>query len=221
MNELKNPHKEHKLEMFISRLDFLFPDAKIRALKEYKYDWYNKRKQENIDFAKKYFSEVEYCFYLGDYCRKNRPWIADYQKWQNFSFNDNIYRKMWYILKAIITEMQIEYGETNSIIESINCKLGNFPYVIDSKSSQEDITTKRHFVDFFMIGLMNISNEDIEKFWAEKYDEINKECQETHEFFQSLRADCDSDDFNEKTDFSAENNVMDALENGNGEYYGY
>lgn len=210
--------KQNKIDMFIERLDFLHPNAKVHAHKESDYQWYNKIKQENSNFAKQYFSEVEYCFYLGDYCRKNRPWIADYQKWRNLSFNDNIYRKMWYILKAIITEMRIEYGETNSIIESINCKLGNFPYVINSKSSQEDITVKRHFVDFFMIGLMDISNENIEKFWTKKYDEIDKE---TYEFFQSLRADCESDDFNERTDFSAENNVMDALENGNGDYYGY
>ena len=78
---------------------------------------------------------------------------------------------------------------------------------------------RRYLIYAFMTGLMNVTDDEIDKFWEFQYELIERDEEEAYELLSDLRFASYQE--YEDTDYSTENAVMDALENGNGELLGF
>jgi hypothetical protein len=70
-----------------------------------------------------------------------------------------------------------------------------------------------------MAGLMDVTDEEIDKFWDIQYDYIDKDEEEAYKLLSDLGNYSYPED--DRTDYTPENVVMDALENGNGDAIGF
>ena len=88
-----------------------------------------------------------------------------------------------------------------------------------SPNELKDKNGRRYLIYAFMAGMMNITDEEIDKFWEFQFESIERDEDEAYELLSDLRyASCQE---YEEADYSPENAVMDALEKGNGDLLGF
>lgn len=210
---------KEKIELMRKRIEFFYHEVRLDARKRHldKYTFFN----DFTKFCEENFFIIDYCFYLGEYCKKNRKWLSDYKKWEQYKYNDDISRKMGCLLKALVIETLFEHGENGKKrLEEINYRLEERWF--SSGGTKTELfykNGKRFLVYAFMAGLMDVTDEEIDKFWDIQYDYIDKDEEEAYKLLSDLGNYSYPED--ERTDYTPENAVMDALENGNGDAIGF
>ena len=212
-----NPYAE-KIETMRKRLEFIFPNYQIEALNKHQYSYYDF--SDFSDFCKKNKSMIETCFYFGEYCKKNRTWLSDYNKWKPYRINGKLIKEMSMLLKSLVFEAQVANPHRdNSVLEQINIQIeeivnGERPNSL-KKASNEGI-----FLTYsFMAGLIAITDKEIDDFWELQYQKQRKEDEELDEFFTGI--DNIDEECYSQTTKTPEDTIMDALENGHGDNFGF
>lgn len=195
---------KEKIELMRKRIDYFYKERRLDALK---YHCNDKTFKDFALFCEKSFNVVDYCFYLGEYCKKNRKWLAEYSKWENYKSNDFIIEKMCLIIKALIFEIQLDHeGRNNKILNEINSILDESNYQFVENGDVSDIKNARMYLVYsFMAGLMDVVDDEIDSFWKTQYGFIERRehLKKTDEQFMNKREERQSDvsdDVEEKED---------------------
>lgn len=208
--------KIEKIEFMRKRIEFFYPEDRIAAEKYCRrYTFLN----DFTQFCKDHFSIVDYCFYLGEYCKINRKWLSDYKKWKVYIYNYDIDRKMSCLLEALIIETLFQYGKNSKLEEILSILKERYGASVTSEEKSNYINDKRSLIYAFMAGLMDVTDDEIDKFWVYQNYLIDKEAEEAHKVFSELRSYSYQE--SEQTDYTPENAVMDALERGDGDATGF
>ena len=124
------------------------------------------------------------------------------------------------LLKSLVFEAQVANPHRdNSVLEQINIQIeeivnGERPNSL-KKASNEGI-----FLTYsFMAGLIAITDKEIDDFWELQYQKQRKEDEELDEFFTGI--DNIDEECYSQTTKTPEDTIMDALENGHGDNFGF
>ena len=121
------------------------------------------------------------------------------------------------LLEGLIIETLFEHQDKGKErLEEIKCRLEERWFSNGgTKSELKNKNGRRYLIYAFITGLMNVTDDEIDKFWEFQYELIERDEEDTYELLSDLRFASYQE--YEDTDYSTENAVMDALENGNGE----
>lgn len=208
----KNQEERNKIDNIHLRVKFLFPG-------------YGANKNNHIDFLQfclKNKELVNICFYYGEYCRRNREWLCNYKKIDKYNTDTvsvELIDRMANVLKNLIFESQLAYPENkNDNLEIINFKLGEKHYMGSNATVSINKDDKRFLVYAFLAGLLDMTDDEINTYWKDQWEIEEKEAREMERLMSDMYYD-DSEDY--VTDYTPEDAVMNALENGCGENFGY
>ncbi len=76
---------KEKIELMRKRIEFFYHEVRLDERKRHldKYTFLN----DFTKFCEEDFFIIDYCFYLGEYCKQNRKWLSDYKKWEQYKYN--------------------------------------------------------------------------------------------------------------------------------------
>jgi hypothetical protein len=210
---------KEKIELMRRRIEFFYNEHRINARKHHHNHFYFFK--DFTEFCQENFVIVDYCFYLGEYCKDNRKWLSDYKRWEQYKYNDEIIRRMSCILEGLVIETLFEHQDKGKErLEEIRYRLQE-RWFSNGATNDELIykNGRRYLIYAFMTGLMNVTDDEIDKFWEFQYELIERDEDEAYELLSDLRYASYQDHYD--TDYTPENAVMDALKNGNGELLGF
>lgn len=192
--------KVEKIELMRKRIEYFYNEHRLNAMESLSYIKEYYRFEDFVEFSMQNVEIIDYCFYLGDFCRTNRAWLSDCNFWRRYKFNGE--RNMIHcLIKTLLLEVTMKYpNQGRKIIEEIDCRLDERWYTPSDRGEREMKNGRLFLIYAFMAGLMNVTESEIDEYWRFREELMEEEITKMEE---SRRWDDDN--------YTLEDSLYDAL----------
>lgn len=196
----------------------------VRLLYYYrsKNDSYQFDQIEFKNFCYENYPIIKYSYDLGEYCKSRNPNLSNFAE-IGPGFSRKNYEKASDIFKGILSFCSILHKDnkhTCKVIEEIQYRISNRWYIcLCSDDKYPNLASKNggsHLIRAFIAGAMDISEENVKDLWQAQIDRQVEEEERMAEFYSNVNYQDYPDE-----PLSEEDAIMSALENGNGEVFGF
>lgn len=199
--------KNAKIGMMRSRIEFFYNEYRLKAMESLSHGRYYRYYafDDFAEFSMQNFVIIDYCFYLGEFCKTNRKWLANYESWRRYKYADEIKRRMYCLMKSLLFEVELAHPEKGrKIMEEIYGRLDERWYVSTDEKEKKMKNGQKFLIYAFMAGLMDVNEEEIDDYWHSQ-DVLMEEAERENEEFWQSRYNSGWDDY------TIEDSISDAL----------